>query len=334
MIVCINAGGKGSRLWPLSTNDSPKQTQKLTNNKTLIENIYNLAKRITSEVFIVSEISHSDKVQKLTKIDKKKLIVEPERKGTLNCTLFAVSYINKFYNGKKKDEQICFIHADHVYDNNDTFVKDIKNVGISAAKHDNILIASTKPTYPSNKFGYIEQVKYSKDVYKAVKFIEKPDVGTAKKLIKTKKYVWNEGLFVCSYNTLLKTIKNHKEILKVFNGIDKNIKNIKKIYPKLKNECIEVGLYYKVDKLLIYPINFKWTDIGTYSSLYEISSKDKDGNVAMGTNIRTIDCFNNLIINRTNTPIVVIGKNNCIVVNTKKGLLIVDKANEDKIKQI
>jgi len=160
MIICINAGGKGSRLWPLSTNDAPKQTQSLVNSKTLIENIYNLAKKITNEVFIVSEISHSNKVLKLTKIQKKKLIVEPERKGTLNCTLYAVSYIDKFYKGKKKDEQICFIHADHIYDNDNTFIQDIKNVCNEAKKHDNIFIVGSKPTYPSNKFGYIEFSKY------------------------------------------------------------------------------------------------------------------------------------------------------------------------------
>jgi len=334
MIVCINAGGKGSRLWPLSTNDSPKQTQKLVNDKTLIENIYNLAKKITNDVFIVSEISHSNKILKLTKIPRKKLIVEPERKGTLNCTLYAVSYINKFYNGKKTNEQICFIHADHIYDNNDKFIQDIKNVCNAATKHDNIFIASTVPTYPSNKFGYIEYSKYSKDVYKAIKFIEKPDTKLAQKLIKTKKYVWNEGLFVCSYNTLLKSINKHKEIISVFNEINNNIKNIKKIYSKLKNECIEVGMYYKVDKLLIYPIHFKWTDIGTYSSLYEISSKDKDGNVIMGANVRVIECYNNLIINKMNKPTVIIGKNDCIIINSENGLLVVDKKNEDKIKNI
>jgi len=332
MIVCINAGGKGSRLWPLSTNDSPKQTQKLTNDKTLIENIYSLAKKITNDVFIVSEVSHSNKILKLTKIPRKKLIVEPERKGTLNCTLYAVSYINKFYNGKKPNEQICFIHADHIYDNNEKFIQDIKNVCSAAEKHDNIFIASTIPTYPSNKFGYIEFVKY-KNVFKAVKFIEKPDIKLAQKLIKTNKYVWNEGLFVCSYNTLLKAI-THKEIMKDFNEINDNIKNIKKIYPKLKSECIEVGLYYKVDKLLIYPIHFKWTDIGTYSSLYEISSKDKEGNVIMGTNVKIINCRNNLIINKTNKPIVIIDKNDCIIVNSENGLLVVDKQNEDKIKYI
>jgi len=251
----------------------------------------------------------------------------------LNCTLYAVSYIDKFYKGKKKDEQICFIHADHIYDNDNTFIQDIKNVCNEAKKHDNIFIVGSKPTYPSNKFGYIEFSKY-KDVFKTVKFIEKPDTKLAQKLIKTNKYVWNEGLFVCSYNTLLKAISKHNEILKDFNEINNNIKNIKKIYPKLKSECIEVGLYYKVDKLLIYPIHFKWTDIGTYSSLYEISSKDKEGNVIMGSNVKIMDCQNNLIINKMNKPIVVIGKNNCIIVNSENGLLVVDKQNEDKIKNI
>jgi len=173
-----------------------------------------------------------------------------------------------------------------------------------------------------------------KDVYKAVRFIEKPDTKLAEKLIKTNKYAWNEGLFVCSYNTLLKTISKHKELLKVFNEINNNVENIKKIYPKLKSECIEVGLYYKVDKLLIYPTRYKWTDIGTYSSLYEISSKDKDGNVIKGKNVKIIECHNNLIINKVNKPIVVIDKNDCIIVNSENGLLIADKQNEDKIKNI
>jgi len=333
MVICINAGGVGSRLWPLSTESNPKQVLKLQNSKTLIENIYNLAKKITNEVFIVTNNTQHSKILKLTKIENKKLIVEPERKGTLYSTLYALGYINNFYDCKKMDEQICFIHADHVYNDNSIFIKDIKNMCMAAAKYDNVFIACTTPELPSTKFGYIKYFKWKNKILRAIEFIEKPRIQMVRKMLESKKYVINEGIFVCSFNSLLKAISNNQSLLKIFKLINENIKDVKNLYSKVTNECIEKGLYYKIKKLLIYQIHFKWTDIGTYSSLYEISQKDPNNNVIIGSGVKVVNCHNNLIINKRRENVVIIGKNNCLIINTSGGLLVVDKKNEDMIKE-
>jgi mannose-1-phosphate guanylyltransferase len=182
MIICILAGGEGSRLWPLSTSTKPKQILSLTGKNTLIQNTYDLMKKITNDIFIVSESSHYKEILKQVKsFDKTRMIVEPCRRGTTNCTLLAISFIKKYYNQKKNDEKILFIHADHIFSNLEKFIETIK-VCCTKQSGDIIVIGGKKPTYPGTKYGYVETKKIKSDFYKVIKFHEKPTLEIAKKL--------------------------------------------------------------------------------------------------------------------------------------------------------
>jgi mannose-1-phosphate guanylyltransferase len=162
----------------LSTPSKPKQILKLNNDNSLIQNTYTLMRKITENIFIVSEKSHSATMLKqLKNFNKQRMIIEPCRKGTTNCILLALRHIKKFYKGKKNDEKILFIHADHIFDDEKRFISSIKNA--FDIKEDSIVVGGKKPVCAGTKYGYIKTKKISSSVYKVLQFKEKPDQKTA-----------------------------------------------------------------------------------------------------------------------------------------------------------
>jgi mannose-1-phosphate guanylyltransferase len=144
--------------------------------------------KITKNVFIVSEKSHSDAILKQLKtFDKRKMIVEPSRKGTANCTILAVKHIQKYFKKDISDENILFIHADHIFNNKHAFISCIKNASKERTGN-NIVIGGKKPTHPDTKYGYVETKKITSKAYKVLAFHEKPELKIAKFLYKKSNY--------------------------------------------------------------------------------------------------------------------------------------------------
>jgi mannose-1-phosphate guanylyltransferase len=209
MIICILAGGEGSRLWPISTPDNPKQIIKLNNSNSLIQNTYSLLKKVSKSIYIVSEESHYKKILKsIDGLSKKNMIVEPCRRGTTNCLLLAAKYISEQLKGKSDGERILFIHADHIFDNQKEFVKSINQLKKIKDKS-TIVIGGRKPTYPGTKYGYVETKKGENGLYKVVKFVEKPDQKTADLLFSKPNYFWNEGFVSTSITSLVQSFQKY-----------------------------------------------------------------------------------------------------------------------------
>ncbi|GMO14019.1 MAG: hypothetical protein Ta2E_04050 [Mycoplasmoidaceae bacterium] len=332
MIICILAGGEGSRLWPLSTPLKPKQIIALSGEKSLIHNTYNLMQKITKDIFIVSEQSHyKEMLKQLTGFDSKKMIVEPCRKGTTNCTLLAISFIKKYYKDKKNDDKILFIHADHIFDNENKFISSIKQA-FTIQKNDNVVIGGKKPTNPGTKYGYVETKKINSTLYKVNKFLEKPSIEIATKLYKKPNYFWNEGFFICTINGMINNLKLNN--IKVYNDLVKltNVSNsnITTLYKTLTISPIEKSLMEKSNNIVLSPIDFSWVDLGTYNSLCSILNKDKT-NIVKGNNIYELENTNTFIHNSTNLNIGVVGLNNVAVVLTNDGLLVLNKDKENLV---
>ena len=198
MIVAIIAGGSGTRLWPLSTPEFPKHLLSLRGTQTLLQETYSRARRLTDDVYIITEKSHAGEVKKqLPRAKQHHLIVEPTRRGTASCIMFALHHIKQRHN---PDEPVVLFHADHYMSDIDGFILTAQTAAKASAEAKQITLIGMEPRYPATSLGYIKKGKrigdgYDLPVYQVDQFKEKPDRTTAQEYLSSGHYLWNMGLF-------------------------------------------------------------------------------------------------------------------------------------------
>ncbi|MCB9817856.1 mannose-1-phosphate guanylyltransferase, partial [Candidatus Nomurabacteria bacterium] len=262
MITVIIAGGSGTRLWPLSTSDYPKQLLKLTNDKSMVQNTYERARAISEHVYIVPDISHAHHIkEQLSDVDDDHFVVEPGRRGTANAIVAALVHIAK---KRGAEEPIAFVHADHHIRDLHGFTRSFMTAAeVSSSRHE-IALIGIEPTYPAVGFGYIErdgELDEYRGVYHVESFKEKPDFNTAKKYMQSGNYLWNCGYFVGSVNTFLKEMSQYAPTLKqnfdeLFAIQDPNSKTYTDTYLSFKTEVIDITLIEKSKTLVVVPASF------------------------------------------------------------------------------
>mgnify|MGYP000662088884 CR=1 FL=1 len=341
MIVVIIAGGSGTRLWPLSTNNFPKQLLKLTNNLSMVQNTYERAKLIAKDIYVVPDISHAHLIkEQLPGVKEDHLVVEPGRRGTANAIVAALAHISKMHGA---EEPIAFVHADHHIRDVQGFTRSFMTAAeVSSSRHE-IALIGIEPTYPAVGFGYIErdgELDEYRGVYHVESFKEKPDFETAKKYMKGGNYLWNCGYFVGSVKTFLKEMSEYAPDLKknydALVGIkDNTSKDYKDTYLGFSNEVIDIALIEKSKSLVVVPASFDWMDIGGFKDLHEANESDELGNHFAGGNIHAQEVENAFIRNEeSKKPVAVIGLDNIVVVNTKDGILVARKDLSHKVGEI
>jgi len=330
MITVIIAGGSGTRLWPLSTSDKPKQLLSLTGEKTMVQNTYERAQLLGEDVYIVPDISHADALKaQLPQVDDDHFIVEPGRRGTANCIVAALVHVAKHHD---HDEPIAFIHADHHIRDSHGFALSFQEASEASVKRGEIALIGIEPTYPATGFGYIERNGELNDIegaFRVKSFKEKPDFKTANEYMASGRYLWNCGYFVGSVNTFLGQMEKYAPDLKknydALSVIDDD-KEYAETYLSFENEVIDVALIEKSPSLIVVPAGFDWMDVGNFQDLHEANQSDEKKNHFRGENIHDIEVENAFIRNEEpNKPIAVIGLDNIVVVNTKDGILVARK---------
>jgi mannose-1-phosphate guanylyltransferase/mannose-6-phosphate isomerase len=323
MTIVIIAGGQGTRLWPLSRAEQPKHLLSLVNDDSLLQNTISRVESLTDSIFIVPEASHVDDVKKQLPKYKNNIIVEPTRKGTAHCILFALAELkNKISN----DEVIVFLHADHHIGDIDSFKETVEATVKASKELNKITLIGVAPDYPATGFGYIKTGKEVANedglpIMSVEKFVEKPDEKTARSYFKSKKYLWNLGLFAGSINTFEAEIKkSNKSLWKRYNQLFE--KDALENYMNFPNEPIDTALIEKVKDLIVVPGHFDWADIGSFKDLYEIL-RNGDSNVHKG-DVYDIDSKESLVI-ADKKQIITIGLDNLIVIDTPEGILVCPK---------
>jgi mannose-1-phosphate guanylyltransferase len=337
MIVVIIAGGSGTRLWPLSTPDFPKQLLKLTNDKSMVQNTYERAKRLGNEIYVVPDISHAHHIKaQLPELDDDHFVTEPGRRGTANCIVAALAHVAKRHD---HDEPIAFLSADHHIRDLQGFVKSFKVAASESKKRKEIALIGIEPTFPATGFGYIErdgEVEGSRAVYHVESFKEKPDFNTARRYVASGNYLWNCGYFVGSVNTFLNEMNDHAPTLKAnydaLLKIDEGSKEYAQTYLGFDNEVIDVALIEKTKNLLVVPGSFDWVDLGSFKDLHEANESDEMGNHFRGEGIYEDEVENAYIRNEESKPVVVIGLDNVVIINTPNGILVARKDLSQKVK--
>lgn len=340
----IMAGGSGERFWPLSTKEKPKQLLKIFSNKSLIRLAYERILPLVDkeQIFIATnKIQLKALKDELPELNDSRIIIEPAFRDTASAIAYGSLMISKYYD----NPTICVLASDHLIANEDEFRKVIRIAEIEADKG-NIVTLGIKPEYPETGYGYIEvdEAILNKPT-KALAFKEKPNLELAKLYFNSGKYLWNSGMFIFKYNTILKALnkysQNHYNIsIELSKLINENngvftANNIRDIFMKFEKKSIDYAVMEKANNIVVIPSSFGWNDVGSYLAFDELFTKDENNNVTYNVKSITVDSTNNIIISQENNHnINLLGINNMIIVITKDNLLIIPKDRCQEIKKI
>jgi mannose-1-phosphate guanylyltransferase/mannose-6-phosphate isomerase len=337
MIVCIIAGGSGTRLWPLSTPDYPKHLLSVNGDeRSLLQNTYDRAKIIADDVYVITEKSHAHHVvEQLPDLDEKCFVIEPGRRGTASCIVAALARVAERHD---KTEPIAVLSADHFIRDVVGFEHSFRVAGQVSKKEGRIVLVGVEPDHPSTGFGYIQKDDIYDEgtfVYKVHSFKEKPDYQTARSYVKSGKYLWNCGYFVGSVDTFTDKMKHHSpELHDNFQKLlsAKSLEEFNSLYLGFENDTIDYALIEKVDDLLVVPASFDWMDLGSFGDLHLAVGADEAGNyTGQKGYVELEDVENSYIENHEDKPVAVVGLDNVVVINTKDGLLVARKDLGQKV---
>ncbi|HRN92459.1 MAG TPA: mannose-1-phosphate guanylyltransferase [Ferruginibacter sp.] len=340
--VAIMAGGIGSRFWPMSRTEYPKQFLDILNTgRTLIQSTYDrFATFIPKDnIFVVTSDSYEHIVlQQLPELNPANILCEPSRKNTAPCIAY-ISY--KLHQLNPHANLIC-APADHLILDNEAFVQVCSDALHFTSHIKALLTLGIKPTNPNTGYGYIqfEPFPVSDNVFKVKTFTEKPDKELAKTFVSSGEFLWNAGIFVWEVKNIIKAFERFlPELHDVFDSgkADFNTPNekaaIEKIYPMCVNISIDYGIMEKADNVYVIPASFGWSDLGTWASAYETLDKDYLGNAVAGNNVMVIDATNNMVHVPHEKLVLLQGLDDFIIVDTEDVLLICRKSNEQDIKE-
>ncbi|OBQ56054.1 mannose-1-phosphate guanylyltransferase [Tamlana sp. s12] len=338
----LMAGGVGSRFWPVSTEEFPKQFHDmLGTGDTLIQKTFHrLAKLIPQEnIFILTNERYNDLVlEQLPEVTQRQVVLEPAMRNTAPCILYASLKIQK----ENPDAVMIVAPSDHWIEDEDTFSKNVEQAFEFCSENDALMTLGIQPTFPNTGYGYIEYDKASAEAIKPVnQFREKPDYETAKAFISQGNFLWNAGIFMWSVKTVLNTFqKNQPELFELFeSGIsayntDAETDFIKENYPKAKNISVDYAIMEKSKNVYVIAAEFDWNDLGTWGSLYDKLDKTKNGNAVVNARVLPEDASGNMIRTKKDKIVVVDGLQDYIIVDKEEVLLIFPKSKEQDIKKV
>ena len=341
--IIIMAGGVGSRFWPLSRRERPKQfLDILGTGETLIQQTYRRFKSTCPEknIFVVTSAEHKNLVVEQLGIDPDNVLAEPFRRNTAPCLAYGTFRIFK----ENPDAVITVTPADHLIIKEEKFCKVIQESMDFVKDNDALLTLGIKPDRPETGYGYIQAdrkkpVKGYDNLLKVKTFTEKPDLDLAKLFIKSGDFYWNSGIFIWNINAILSAFRKHlpdmyaafDEGKKLF-GTKQEESFIGRTYTECKSISIDYGIMEKADNVYVMCTDIGWSDLGTWSSLYDHSSLDKKGNSVISGNVFSYDNRGNVFNLSPNKVAVIQGLKDYIVVDSEDVLLIVKKEEEQNIK--
>lgn len=337
--VIIMAGGIGSRFWPVSTEKKPKQfLDMLGTGKTLFQHTIERFSDICSprNIFVVTSDQYIDIAREQgPNIPESNILAEPVMRNTAPCIAYASYKIRKL----NPDANIIVTPSDHLIEQKQLFQKTLVR-GLNFVKmRDAILTIGIAPHRPETGYGYIQMKHSDKEIGKVEAFKEKPDLETAKKYLSTGGYLWNAGIFLWSVKTIIKAFETYMPAMaRVFdNGdelyfTDQEQGFIDLVYPTFENISIDYSMLEKADNLYVQKATFDWSDLGTWTSLWEKSTRTYTGDTVSSDKAYLYETSNNIIHVPEDKVVVVQGLSEYIVVESNNVLLICSKGEEQRIK--
>ena len=338
----IMAGGIGSRFWPLSRTEKPKQFVDILGvGKTFIQMTFErFASFIPKENFVVvtGEVYKAFVLEQLPHLSEHQVLLEPARRNTAPCLAYAAYKLKK----QNPDAVMVVTPADHLILDTVTFADVMQQSLRHAEDHSHLLTIGITPSFPSTGYGYIEVEDTTQSFSKVTSFKEKPDYDTAVQFIEDGNYRWNSGMFVWSVKAIDAALQQYLPVVsQLFQDAQKYYytpdeqENVNEVYLQSESISIDYGIMEKADNVYVTSADFGWSDLGTWTSLYEQSKKDDRDNVLSGSDILATDTTN-CFVKQLNTDkrVVVDGIKDLLVVDTPDVLLICDRTDEDHVKRV
>lgn len=337
----IMAGGKGERFWPRSRVTLPKQFLSLTDDgKTMIQLTVERISPIVAleDVYIATNKNYKELVkQQLPGLPEENILCEPIGRNTAPCIGLGAVHVAKKY----EDATMMVLPSDHLIKHNDIFADTLKSACDIAEQRENLVTVGITPNYPETGYGYIKYNKGSKldGGYSVEKFVEKPDLETAKSYLADGSYLWNSGMFAWKISTILECFKKFMPstfdgLMKIKEAVGTADENtvLEAEFPNLESQSVDYGIMEKADSIYSIPGNFGWDDVGSWLAVGRIKENDENGNVVNGNviTVNTKDC----VIEGAKKLIATVGLRDIVVVDTEDATLITTKENAGEIKQV
>ncbi len=342
----LMAGGVGSRFWPISTQDFPKQFHDmLGTGETLIQKTFNrLAHIIPKEnIFILTNQRYNDLVfEQLPDVTKRQVVLEPAMRNTAPCILYAALKIQK----ENEDAVMIVAPSDHWIEDENAFTENVLQAFDFCQQNDALMTLGIQPTFPNTGYGYVEYDKdagsdNAQNIKPVNQFREKPDYETAKSFIAQGNFLWNAGIFMWSAKSVVEAFRNNQTVLfELFaNGIDdynteREEDFIKQNYAKSENISVDYAIMESSKNVFVLPATFDWNDLGTWVSLYDKLDKDVNDNAILNARTLTEDAQGNMIRSKKDKIVVIDGLSDYIIVDKDEVLLIYPKSKEQDIKKV
>lgn len=335
----IMAGGRGERFWPKSRNSRPKQFLSLTSDgETMIQKTVNrLSPLVNAEdIFIVTNAAYTGLVKdQLPDVPAENILAEPCARNTAPCIAFAAAVI-----GRKYDDAIMLVlPSDHLIGYENIYIKTLKKAVAVAEQEKNLVTVGITPTYPETGYGYINFGEEKGDAYQVERFVEKPDLPTAKKYLSSGKYLWNSGMFVWKISSIMANMKEFmpdvaegaERIAASFGAPDFEEVLVRE-FTAFPSESVDFGIMEKASDIYTIPGSFGWDDVGSWLAVERINETDENKNFISGDVIavdaeRTTVCGGKRLI-------AAIGTEDLIIVDTDDVLLVCSKNNTQDVKKI
>lgn len=333
------AGGIGSRFWPMSTAEFPKQFHDiLGTGKTMIQQTFERIRQIipTENIFVITNAEYLELThQQLPELPKNNVVGEPSMRNTAACNIYMANKIAQI----NPEANIIVLPADHLILKEQNFCEKVKFAFNTVSQNDYLVTLGIQPTRPDTGYGYIQfSNEDTEEIHKVKTFTEKPNLETAKKFLNDGGYLWNAGIFIWNVKSIANSFEKYlPKMAKEFQSESYNTESekefIEKTYPNVEKISIDNGILERANNVFVIPADLGWSDLGTWTSVFENAEKDENQN-AKSFNSITYNTEGSIIrIKNREKTAVIDGLKDYIVIDTEKALLICPRNNDQLIKQ-
>jgi mannose-1-phosphate guanylyltransferase len=339
----IMAGGSGTRLWPMSRRNRPKQTLKLIGERTLFQQAVDRLSPVfpPGRILVVTKSDHVPLLQPQTpELSIENFIVEPLGRGTAPALGLAAVHLRK----RDPDAVMAVLTADHCIAEVSAFHK-VLECARTAAQEGFLVTLGIPPTFASTGYGYIQKGEMlsrepDQPVYRVKRFIEKPGAEEAAGMVSGGEYFWNSGMFIWRASRLLEELQRqmpefHLQLMEVEASLpnpQEYAATLARVWPKVSEQTIDYGVMERAREVAMIPARIGWTDVGSWSSLFELMPRDPDGNVFLGPH-ETVDTHNTLVIGKKRL-IATVGVDDLVIIDTDDALLVSTKERVQDVRSI
>ena len=337
MIGLIMAGGVGTRFWPQSRKSNPKQFLSIVSEKSMLQmTVERLNQKIPFEkIFVVTSADQKPLVlEQIKEFNSENVIVEPFGMNTAPCIALSALYFEQRF----PYDSMLVVPADHLIEDEKKFWESVETA-TEAVKNNFLVTFGIRPTYPATGYGYIESERMVGDnTYSVKRFKEKPDLKTAKEFVDDGKFLWNSGMFLWRISSILQEFEKYlPNVVTLLSDIaDKWDKDgidadISEIYQKMPRLPIDIAIMEQAEKRAVIPVDYGWSDVGSWHALYDVSKKDKNDNVC-NCKSTVIDSHNNLVFSKKHVALIDV--EDLVIIETDDALLVSKKSTSEKVKDV